>query len=99
MGQFSCQCTIPLCPAGKNVLEQNTSEERESPEQIPMGAMDPLFCLPLALAIHLELWTESGLGHANDHMFGLEGVHYASWEDSRYSKGERTMKVKVKSCC
>jgi hypothetical protein len=27
------------------------------------------------------------------------GVHYASWEDSRYSKGERTMKVKVKSCC
>jgi hypothetical protein len=22
-----------------------------------------------------------------------------SWEDSRYSKGERTMKVKVKSCC
>jgi hypothetical protein len=26
-------------------------------------------------------------------------LHYASWEDSRYSKGERTMKVKVKSCC
>jgi hypothetical protein len=26
-------------------------------------------------------------------------MHYASWEDSRYSKGERTMKVKVKSCC
>jgi hypothetical protein len=24
-------------------------------------------------------------------------LHYASWEDSRYSKGERTMKVKVKS--
>jgi hypothetical protein len=54
-------------------MSKNTSEERESPEQIPMGVMDPLFCLLLALAIHLELWTESGLGHANDHMFGLEG--------------------------
>jgi glycerol-3-phosphate cytidylyltransferase-like family protein len=31
--------------------------------------------------------------------FTEEDVHYASWEDSRYSKGERTMKVKVKSCC
>jgi hypothetical protein len=29
----------------------------------------------------------------------LPPLHYASWEDSRYSKGERTMKVKVKSCC
>jgi hypothetical protein len=29
----------------------------------------------------------------------LSTVHYASWEDSRCSKGERTMKVKVKSCC
>jgi hypothetical protein len=29
----------------------------------------------------------------------MRHVHYASWEDSRYSKGERTMKVKVKSCC
>jgi hypothetical protein len=26
-------------------------------------------------------------------------MHCASWENSRSSKGERTMKVKVKSCC
>jgi hypothetical protein len=37
-------------------------------------------------------------------LFGLESqcdgeLHHASWEDSRSNKGERTMKVKVKSCC
>jgi hypothetical protein len=26
-------------------------------------------------------------------------LHCVSWEDSRSSKGERTMKVKVESCC
>jgi hypothetical protein len=26
-------------------------------------------------------------------------LHCASWEDSGHSKGERTMKVKAKSCC
>ena len=35
--------------------------------------MDPLFCLLIALGTHLELWMESGLGHANDHVLGLEG--------------------------
>ena len=26
-------------------------------------------------------------------------AHCASWEDSRFSKGERTMKVKAETCC
>jgi hypothetical protein len=37
--------------------------------------------------------------HAVEEARKKKNVHYASWEDSRYSKGERTMKVKVKSCC
>jgi hypothetical protein len=65
--EFPFALLVKLCWS-KNMLE-----ERESPEQILMGAMDSLFCLLLALATYLELWIESGLGHTNDHVFGLEG--------------------------
>jgi hypothetical protein len=65
--QFPFALLVKMC------WSKNISEERESPEQIILGAMDPLFCLLIAIAIHLELWMESGLGYTNDHIFGLEG--------------------------
>ena len=33
---------------------KNITEERESPEQVLLGAMDPNYCVLLALAIHLK---------------------------------------------
>jgi hypothetical protein len=64
--QFPFALLVKMC------WSKNITEERESSEQIILGAMDPLFCVLIALAIHLELWMESGLGYTNDNIFGLE---------------------------
>ena len=52
---------------------KNINEEREAPEQIMIGADNWKFCVILGLAIHFELWIESGLGMINEQVFGLEG--------------------------
>jgi hypothetical protein len=57
--------------------------------------MTPVSASPVEGAHRIELSTRLLCAIA----LKEEALHYASWEDSRYSKGERTMKVKVKSCC
>ena len=47
--QFPFSALVKMC------WSKNTTEEDESPEQILLGAMDPLFCLLIALGTHLEL--------------------------------------------
>ena len=64
---------LPFSLLAKTRWSTNASEEHESPEQILLGVMDPLFCLPITTGAHLELWMESGLGCANDRTLSLEG--------------------------
>ena len=64
---------LPFSLLAKTRWSKNASEEHESPEQILLGVMDPLFCLPITTGAHLELWMESGLGCANDRTLSLEG--------------------------
>jgi hypothetical protein len=45
-------------------------EERDCPDQIMMGAMDPHYCISLTLAIYLEMWLGSGDALLNPVMFG-----------------------------
>ena len=45
----------------KMCWSKNVQEERDSPDQILLGANDPKFCVLLALAIHLEHGFKDGL--------------------------------------
>ena len=49
---------------------KNVSEERDAPDQILLGAMNPSFCVMLALAVHLEIWLEEE-DSENSFLFGL----------------------------
>ena len=42
---------------------KNVQEERDAPEQVIFGAMDPAFCAQLALAIHIEHAIMTGSLH------------------------------------
>jgi hypothetical protein len=67
---------------------KNFSEQWKAMEDKKKGGDEPE--IPkITKALPVIKWTEAFRDY----------LHYASWEDSRYSKGERTMKVKVKSCC
>ena len=45
---------FPFALKSKMCWSKNVLEERDSPDQIILGAMDPQFCVLLALAAHLE---------------------------------------------
>jgi hypothetical protein len=62
-------------------------------------AYDNRYLLNLLLDRDFGLYENIGANTLMCHPQAMKALHYASWEDSRYSKGERTMKVKVKSCC
>jgi HEPN domain-containing protein len=65
--QFPFSLLCRMCWS-KNVLE-----ERDAPDQVLLGSMDPKYCILLALGIFLEVWTEAGEGLANDYLFGNTG--------------------------
>lgn len=52
---------------------KNVEEERDAPDQILLGAMDPNYCLLLALALYLEGWIELGEGQLAEYLFGSSG--------------------------
>jgi hypothetical protein len=60
-----------LCNVG---WSKNVHEERDCPDQLMMGAMDPHYCILLTLAIYLEMWLGSGDALLNPFMFGDYGV-------------------------
>lgn len=68
------------------------NEERDAPDQILFGAKNPLYCVLLALAIHLEVWFGSAQGSTpeNDFIFGIGG------EDEE--KGPERTKSAIYSC-
>ena len=54
---------------------KNVNEERDAPDQIVFGAMNPSYCCLLSLAIHFEIWFSSPQGSTptNDFVFGIGG--------------------------
>ena len=57
----------PFTLQSKMCWSKNVLEERDAPEQIVFGAMDPKFCVLMAIGIHLEHGLSSGrLGGGND---------------------------------
>ena len=48
---------------------KNVLEERDAPDQILIGAMDPDYCILVGLAIYLECWMEHGDGIQSKYMF------------------------------
>jgi hypothetical protein len=49
---------------------KNIMDERQTPNQIVLGSMDPNFCVLLALAIFLETWYKHDYGLSNQFLFG-----------------------------
>jgi hypothetical protein len=64
---------------------QNAHEEREAPNHILIGAMDPLYCVLLGLAVFLEIFIESERGQLNPYIFGFN-------DDFRILEGGRKTK-------
>ena len=50
---------------------KNVLEERESPDQIIIGANDPSFCVILATAIHVDYAVRSGKINEESTLFGI----------------------------
>jgi hypothetical protein len=50
---------------------KNVNEERDAPNQILIGAMDPMYCVLLGLAVFLEVFIESGGGELTPYVFGF----------------------------
>jgi len=61
--QFDFALQVKMC------WSKNIREERESPDQILIGANDPMYCVLLSLAIYLEVWFGAGEEH-NQFLFG-----------------------------
>ena len=60
---------FPFALLCKMCWSKNVLEERDAPDQILLGAMDPDFCILLVLAIYLENWIEHGDGLQSKYMF------------------------------
>jgi hypothetical protein len=56
---------------GRLNWSKNVHEERDAPNQVLLGAIDPRYCVLRHLAIHLEVFIESGAGALTPLVFGL----------------------------
>lgn len=76
---------------------KNVMEERDAPDQILIGSMDRRYCILLALAIYLEVWTKAGDGLVNPYLFGntghrettksrIYGILRAVWDSNEFVK-------------
>ena len=52
---------------------KNVHEERQAPKQIVLGAMNPMYCVLIALSIYLEVYIASGEGRLGVCLFGEAG--------------------------
>jgi hypothetical protein len=64
---------------------KNVREVRDAPNQILIGANDPLYCVLLALAVFLEIFIESERGQLTPYIFGFN-------DDFRIPEGGQTAK-------
>ena len=71
---------------GKLNWSKNIHEERDAPNQILIGAMDPLYCVLLGLAVFLEIFIESERGQLTPYIFGFN-------DDFRVPEGGKTAKA------
>ena len=72
---------FPFALKSKMRWSKNVLEERDAPDQIILGAMDPSFCPLLAIAIHTEIPTRLGaIGLTEDDpsLFGVKKGKMAS---------------------
>lgn len=56
----------------KMCWSKNIMEERDAPEQILFGAMNPDFCVLVALGVYMEAWMETGNGVQSRYLFSEE---------------------------
>jgi hypothetical protein len=64
---------------------KNVHEERDAPNQVLIGAMDPLYYVLLGLAVFLEISIESERGQSTPYTFGFN-------DDIRISEGGKKAK-------
>ena len=66
---------FPFALLTRMCWSKNVHEERDAPDQIVFGAMNPLYCCLLSLGIHFETWFSSPQGSTptNDFVFGIGG--------------------------
>ena len=57
---------------GRLCWSKNVREERDAPDQILLGSADPLFCVLIGLALHLEVFLQ-GDGQHTPYVFGIGG--------------------------
>ena len=60
-----------FCPKSKMCWSKNVLEERDAPDQIILGSVDPNFCVLLSLAVHLEYSIGAGLVSRETTLFGV----------------------------
>ena len=48
---------------------KNVHDERDAPEQILLGAMDPVYCVLLGHAIYFEVYIATGEGRLGEYVF------------------------------
>ena len=67
---------FPFALKSKMRWSKNVLEERDTPDQVILGAMDPTFCTIFAITIHLEhpIHSGSGASVANQSLFGVEKI-------------------------
>lgn len=61
---------FPFALVAKMCWSKNVREERESPDQIVLGAMDFRYCVLLALGMYLEVWHQARRGAQKPFLFG-----------------------------
>jgi hypothetical protein len=54
----------------KLIWSKNVMEQRDAPDQILLGVMDPNYCILLSLGIYIEVWTEHHYGLHHPYLFG-----------------------------
>ena len=52
---------------------KNVNEERDAPDQILLGAMNPKFCVLLGFSTWFEFWIGHGHGNDTEFSFGIHG--------------------------
>jgi hypothetical protein len=60
MENLTANADFDFCLRSKLNWSKNANEERDAPNQILIGAMDPLYCVLLGLAVFLEVFIEAG---------------------------------------
>ena len=72
MASFTTNPENDFTLRAKLCWSKNVHEERDAPNQILIGAMDPMFCVLLGLAVWLEVFLgHGGIAEHTPYIFGL----------------------------